>query len=163
MWFDQVQKGGVFSFYDTGCCILNFGLYPASDWLEMGGTDGRLAIWVNIPGGGRGMGAMRSWKVAFAGLGDAEVDEEGWEKLPLHVEIAMMHQAAVGEDGEFRTFRLKFQLRVGGGAASKKKKNEMCQWHFIVLIMTTRFISMSFYLNIAFWKHLHGCQGTNQY
>lgn len=33
------------------------------------------------------------------GLGDAEVDEEGWEKLPLHVEIAMMHQAAVGEDG----------------------------------------------------------------
>ena len=31
--------------------------------------------------------------------GNGEVDEEGWQKLPLHVEMDMLRQAAMGEDG----------------------------------------------------------------
>ena len=29
----------------------------------------------------------------------SEVDQDGWQKLPLHLEMAMMQQAAHGEDG----------------------------------------------------------------
>ncbi len=35
-----------------------------------------------------------------AGRGNVEVDSRGWQKLPLHLEVAMMQQSAQGEDGK---------------------------------------------------------------
>lgn len=37
----------------------------------------------------------------LTGYGGIETDSEGWQKLPLHMEMAMMQQAAKGEDGRF--------------------------------------------------------------